>query len=120
MLGLFFYTAMCALASAVLTFIYSMFRTVKARDEYKSWKVLAIFFALTFFSPYIYNEYLTRKLGPNIKSAVADALYDAGVEGKINYFRVVSQKGDTARVVAVTTENRDWGGTERPVVAVPV
>ncbi len=120
MLGLFFYTAMAAIASVLLTFIYSMFRTVKSRDEYKSWKIMVIFFALVFFGPYGYNEFLTRKLGPGLKSAVADALYDAGVNGKINYFRVVSTKGDTARVVAVTTENQDWGGTERPVVAVTV
>lgn len=111
---------MCALASVVLTFIYSMARTVKGRDEFKSWRIMVIAFILVFFGPYAYNEYLTRKLGPNIKSAVADALYDAGVNGKINYFRVVSQKGDTARVIAVATENQDWGGTERPVVAVTV
>ncbi len=120
MLGLFFYTAMCAIGSVVLTFIYSMLRTVQSRDEYKSWRVMAIFFALTFSGPYLYNEYLTRKLGTGVKDAVADALFDAGVDGKISYYRVVSQKGDTARVVAVTTESQDWGGTERPVIAVTV
>lgn len=120
MLGLFFYTAMCAIASLVLTFIYSMLRTVQSRDEYKSWRVMAIFFVLVFSGPYLYNEFLTRKLGPGVKEAVADALYDAGVDGKLNYYRVVSMKGDTARVVAVATENQDWGGTERPVVAVTV
>ena len=120
MLGLFFYTAMCALASIVLTFLYSMMRTVQSRDEYKSWKVMVIFFVLCFGGPYGYNEYLTRTVGPEAKSAVADALYDAGIDGKISYYRVVSMKGQTARVIAVATENQDWGGTERPVVAVTI
>lgn len=120
MLGLFFYTAMCALASIVLTFLYSMMRSVQSRDEFKSWKVMVIFFALCFGGPYGYNEYLTRTVGADAKSAVADALYDAGIDGKISYYRVVSMKGQTARVIAVATENQDWGGTERPVVAVTI
>jgi hypothetical protein len=117
MLGLFFYTAACVGVAIVLTFIYSMFRSVQSRDDYKSWRVMAIFFVLTFLAPYGYNEYLTRTASPGLKDAVLDGLFDADVKGDLNYFRIVSVKGDTARVIAVTTEHQDWGGTERPVVA---
>jgi hypothetical protein len=120
MLGLFFYTAACVFVAIVLTFIYSMFRSVQSRDEYKSWRVMAIFFVIVFIGPYGYNEYLTRSAGPQMKDAVLDGLYDADVKGNLNYFRVISVKNNTARVIAVTTEHQGWGGTERPVVALTV
>lgn len=118
MLGLFFYAAGSFVVSMVLTFLYSMFRTVKARDEYKSWKVLAIFSALVFIGPYGYNEYLTRRYTKDMKQAVLDGMDDAGIVGELRYFRVISAKDTTARVIAVAVENQDWGGTERPVVAI--
>lgn len=120
MLGLFFYVAGCVFVAIVLTIIYSMFRTVQSRDDYKSWRVILIFFILVFFGPYGYDEYLTRAAGPSLKDAVVDGLLDAGVKGEINYWRVISTKNNTARVIAVTTEHQDWGGTERPVVAITV
>lgn len=118
MLGLFFYAAGCVIASIVLTFIYSMFRTVGARDDYKSWRVMIIFFVLVLAAPYGYNEYLTRQIGPSLKDAVIEGLEDAEIDGTLNYYRVVRSKGDTCRIIAVVTENQDWGGTERPVVAI--
>lgn len=118
MLGLFFYIVACFTAAVVLTFIYSMFRSVQSRDEYKSWRVMLIFFVLVLAAPYGYNEVLTRRAGPNLKDAVLQGLSDAGIDGELAYFRVVKQTGNTCRVVAVVTENQDWGGTERPVVAI--
>jgi len=120
MLGLFFYVAGCVILAIGVTFIYSMFRSVQSRDEYKSWKALAIFFTLIFIAPYGYNEYLTRTVGTQMKEAVMDALFDAGINGELRYYRVVSSKKDTARVIAVVKEDQDWGGTERPVLAITV
>lgn len=118
MLGLFFYAAGSFIVAMVLTFVYSMFRSVQSRDEYKSWRALAIFAVLVFIGPYGYNEYLTRRFAGEMKQAVLDGMDDAGIVGGLNYFRVISAKNDTARVIAVATENQDWGGTERPVVAI--
>ncbi|MCC7434842.1 MAG: hypothetical protein IT363_09170 [Methanoregulaceae archaeon] len=118
MLGLFFYIAGCVIASIILTFIYSMFRSVQSRDEYKSWRVMAIFFVLVLSAPYGYNEYLTRSAGPDLKEAVLEGLSDAGVNGTLAYYRVVKRTADSCRIVAVMTEKQDWGGTERPVVAI--
>jgi hypothetical protein len=118
MLGLFFYAAGSFVVAMVLTFLYSMFRTVKARDEYKSWKVLAIFSFVVFAGPYGYNEYLTRRFAGDMKQAVLDGIDDAGITGQLNYFRVISAKDNTVRVIAVATEQQGWGGTERPVLAI--
>lgn len=118
MLGLFFYIVACFTAAVVLTFIYSMFRSVQSRDEYKSWRVMLIFFVLVLAAPYGYNEVLTRRAGPDLKDAVIQGLNDAGIDGSLAYYRVVKQTGNTCRIVAVVTENQDWGGTERPVVAI--
>lgn len=118
MLGLFFYIVACFTAAVVLTFIYSMFRSVQSRDEYKSWRVMLIFFVLVLAAPYGYNEVLTRRAGPNLKDAVLQGLNDAGIDGELAYYRVVKQSGNTCRIVAVVTESQDWGGTERPVVAI--
>ncbi len=117
MLGLFFYTAGCVVLGMILTFIYSMLRSVQSRDEFKSWRVMLIFCVLTFAGPYLYDDILTRRFYVAMKDAVADGLSDAGVDGKLEFYRVVSMKGDTARLIAVATEHQDWGGTERPVVA---
>jgi len=118
MLGLFFYIVACFTAAVVLTFIYSMFRSVQSRDEYKSWRVMLVFFVLVLAAPYGYNEVLTRRAGNDLKEAVLEGLSDAGVDGELAYYRVVKQTGNTCRVIAVVTENQDWGGTERPVVAI--
>lgn len=118
MLGLFFYIVACFFGAVILTFIYSMFRTVQSRDEYKSWRVMIIFFVLVMAAPYGYNEVLTRRAGADLKSAVLEGLSDAGIDGDLAYYRIVKQTGDTCRIVAVVTEKQDWGGTERPVVAI--
>lgn len=115
--GIFYIGASFAVA-VVLTFVYAMFRSVKSRDEWKSWRALAAFWILTFTGPYIYAEVLTKVKGSDMKSAVLDALDEVGIEGKLAYYKVVSSSATRAKVVAVAEEMESWGGTQHSVVSV--
>lgn len=117
MLGMMFYVAGCFVASAVLTFLLVVLRPIEARDEMRSWRTWLVMFVLTIAGPYIYADGLTRYVGPEIADSVDEAVWEAGVEGRLQYYRIVKFDGEKARVIAVSEEDADWGGTERPVVA---
>lgn len=112
------YTGATLIVSAILTCLYLMTRPLQERDELKSWRVmifLSIFIGVT---PYGAIEVLTRIVGGPMADAVESAVDDAGIKGKLNYYKVVWFTGDHARVLAITEEPADWGGTERPVIRV--
>ena len=118
MIGAIVYILGCAAVSAVLTCLYVMFRPVNSRDELKSWRILGFAMVLTLLGPYGYAEVVTRIVGPKMEHSVLLALDDAGVKGDLQYYRVIMYSGSTARVVAVAAEKADWGGSDRPVLAI--
>lgn len=120
MLGMMFYVAGCFFASAVMTFLYVVTRPIEARDEMRSWRTWGVMFVLAIAGPYGYADIMTRYVGPEIAPYVDEAVFEAGVEGKLRYYRIVKFDGKMARVIAVSEEPADWGGTERPVVAMSI
>lgn len=117
MLGMLFYLGGCFLVSAVATFLYVITRPIEARDEMRSWRTWMVMYVLTFGGPYGYAEFLTRYYGEPMKDAVLDGLDLAGIQGDLKYYRLVKFGDNKARAIVVSQEPADWGGTERPVVA---
>jgi len=117
MIGIIVYLLAALVVSFLLTVIYVMMRPVNSRDELKSWRVLLVFYVLAITGPYGYAEVMTRLVGGSMKPAVTAALDDAEVGGDLKYYKVILYNGSTARVIAVTEGTADWGGTDKPVVA---
>jgi len=117
MVGAIIYIVSCAAIALVLTFIYAMLRPVKNRDELRSWRVMLIMYILTLAAPYGYSEVLTRLVGANMDVAVTHAIDDADISATLEYYRVLTYNGTSARVVAVARAKADWGGTDKPVLA---
>lgn len=120
MLGMLFYLGGCFVVSALLTFMFVITKPIHARDEMRSWRTWIFMFLLTFLGPYGWTEYLTRANGDKLKAAVEDGLFSANIGGDMRYFRVVKFSEKEAKVIAVSKEPSDWGGTERPVVSMTI
>jgi hypothetical protein len=117
MLGVIVYLIAAFVVASLLTLVYVMMRPVNARDELKSWRVMLFSYLFVIAAPYAYSEIMTRLVGDPMKHAVNEALDDAEVGGDLKYFKVILYNGSTARVIAVTEGTADWGGTDKPVVA---
>lgn len=111
------YMLACLAVGFVLTICVSMFRSTK-NDDFKSWYWIAGFSLLTGLTPYLYHEHLTRKWSPTFTKPVASVLSQAKVAGKVAYFRVVSVKDSTAKVVVIANEKGQFGEPERTVLEV--
>ena len=120
MFGLAFYVGACLVVAALITLAHSMMRPIHSKGDSKSWKVLFVVFVICITGPYGYVETLTRVVGGNMKDAVADGFAESGLQGELQYYKVVSYAGDTARVIAVAEEKQGWGGSDRPVLAITV
>jgi hypothetical protein len=118
MLGVFAYIGACLVVAILFTIVTSMFRPIQKQGDARVWRPLLAAFVICLALPYVYNDVLTRVLGADMEPAIDQVLGELKVEGELNYYRVVSTTGSTARVVAVATEHMDWGGTERPVIAI--
>jgi len=117
MIGIIVYLISCFIVASVLTVLYVVVRPINTRDELKSWRIMAFFYAFALGGPYIYDEIMTRAVGGKMEPAIAKALDEAGIQGDIKYYKVVLYNGTTARAIAVTNEKAEWGGSDRPVVA---
>jgi hypothetical protein len=102
----------------VLTLVYSLFRPIKKHDEILSWRVLAVLYLITLFSPYGYILVLTHLYATPMETAVRDLSSEVTKQGKFEYFRILSYRHDKARVIAVNTELSSWGGHERSVMGI--
>lgn len=116
MLAAIFYTLGCFVLASALTFIWALTRPIKARDEMRSWRVLLGLFAICFGGPYLYNEVLTRLFGPELATAVESGYSRVPIDGPLQYFKVTSYSGDSAKVLVVAKEQQEWGGTDRPMI----
>jgi hypothetical protein len=118
MFGFAFYIGGCLVLAAVITLIYSMMRPIHSKGDSKSWKVLFLAFVMCITAPYGYVEVLTQAVGGPMKAAVQEGFSESGINGEMRYYRVVSYGNNSARVIAVAKETQDWGGTDRPIVAI--
>src|SRR5687768_1202096 len=110
MFGLAFYIGACLVVAALITLAHSMMRPIHSKGDAKSWKVLLVVLIVCITGPYGYVETLTRIVGGDMKDAVEEGFTESGIYGKLQYYRVVSFAGDTARVIAVAEEKQEWGG----------
>lgn len=117
MLPALFYGVGCFAISVVLTIIYALFRSIESRDEWKSWRTMLFIFAFTLVAPYGWCEIMTARFGGNMKPLVQDVMDEVGVNGDLDYYKVLYVKDGKARVIGVATEKASWGGTDRPLVA---
>jgi hypothetical protein len=102
----------------VLTLVYSLFRPIKKHDEILSWRVLAVLYLVTLFTPYGYILVLTHLYATPMEPAVRELSAEVTKSGKFEYFRVLYCREDKARVIAVNTEMSSWGGHERSVMGI--
>jgi hypothetical protein len=117
MFSLVLYVGGCLVVAAIVTLVHSMLRPIHSKGESKSWRVLFAVFVVCVSGPYCYVEVLTRSVGKPMKKAVEEGFADSGIRGDIEYYKVMSYSGDKARVIAVGLERQEWGGTDRPVIA---
>lgn len=106
----------CLVVAFVLTFVVSMFRSVKKTDDFKSWRwILAIFFVVTG-APYLYADVMTRMHGAGMEKAVKSVLKAGEVRGTLAYYRVMKSGDTEADVVIVADEKGTFGTPERATI----
>jgi hypothetical protein len=120
MLTMIFYVLGCSVIAGVLTTIFTFARPIQDRGETKSWRILGLCLLFTFAAPYVWVEALTHTVGKDMKAAVKDGFIQAGIEGPMSYYKVVSTQGTKARAIAIGEEKENWGGSDRVIVSVSV
>lgn len=104
--------------AALITFFIVLFKPAHHKKDSKSWVVFAWVFTIVLAGPYMGVEYFTRTKGKLVEKAVKEAYAAAGVEGPLQYFKIIWIKGDHAKAFAVGKEKQDWGGYDTPVIQV--
>jgi hypothetical protein len=116
MIPALFYGAGCFAVAAILTIIVAMFKPIQSRDDWKSWRTFVFMYLIALAAPYIWSEGLTLRYGSTMAKSIEGVLYDASIDGKLEYYKVIWFRDGKARVMAVATEQASWGGTDRPLV----
>jgi hypothetical protein len=116
MIAVITYFGICFAVSLVITFLYVITRPIKNRDEMRSWRVGIAITIVILMLPYLAVEVQTRMYGGKMKEAVEDALYEAGIEGPLLYYKVLVYQGNKARVLALGEEKQSWGGMDHPTM----
>lgn len=112
------YGLACFAGASVVTVIVSLFRPIKQKDEFKSWRVLLVSFVLALALPYAYFEGLTKLKGKGMDVAYEDILVDADVAGEMVYFKVLEADGKSAKTLMVAEDKDEGGFPERAVFKV--
>ncbi len=115
-LGLIAYFFFSFCVGGVLTFICSMFRSVKKQDEWQAWKWVVSFGVLVAAAPYIWMEGLTRTSAQDMTKAAEKVVRDAGIVGDLAYYRVYQDDGNEAKAYVVATEDNGIGMKEHVVI----
>ena len=116
MIGSIGYGLLAFVMGAFLTGMVSMFRPIRAQDEWKPWKWILALAALSGAAPYLYAEVLTKMKGGDMAEAIEEVSEEAEIAGKPDYYKVISAKGDKARVVIGYDEMNEWGTKERTIM----
>lgn len=117
MFGIVAYIGECFGFAVLVTLIYMLAKPLKNRDEVKSWKVLLNTFVVALIVPYSAVEVATRTVGKSMKATVEEAVSQSEFEGDLDYYKVTSYNGKSARVVAIGTIEEPFVGDERVVMA---
>lgn len=118
MFGVVAYIGECLGVAGAITFIYVMTRSLKSRDEVKSWRVFINLAIIALILPYSAVEAVTKVVGKKLEPVVRETVDGTDFAGDFGYFKVVYYTGKTAKVVAVGTEKENWGGTNTAVIAI--
>lgn len=103
--------------AAILVLLGSMIRPVKQQGEASSGKALLTWWLLVALAPYLYIEALTYWKGREMARAVRTGLDRAGLEGELQYYRVMRAHGGRGAVLAVVEERPLWdASTQRTLV----
>lgn len=111
------YLLVCLIVAFVLTFVVSMFRSVKKTDDFKSWRWILAFFIGVGVAPYGYAEVMTRMHGEGMEKAAKSILKAGKVNGKLAYYRVMKSGSESAEIVIVADEKGQFGTPERATIA---
>ncbi len=115
MFGLVGYSMACFAVACVFTIIVGMCRPIKQNDDWKPWKYILGFMVFIGSIPYGYVEILTRIKGDPLKKGVMEALEEAEVAGKLDFYRVTKMENSKAHVIAVAEDKNEFGMPERAV-----
>ena len=118
MLASIVYMIGCAFVAGILSSLLIMFKPVKERDETKPWRTFALVYIFVAAAPYGYIEILSRAYGHNMEAAITKAYDSTSFVGPLRYYRVMSCRKESARVLIIGTDKTDWGGDDSPVISV--
>lgn len=118
MIGSIGYFLAALVIAALISGFWVSLRPIQNRGDVNHWPAFFVSLLLVAGGPYLWVEALSRQRGAEMQDAVASVLESEKVNEGLRYFRVVSMRGDRARVVAVGLERETTGFTERPVFAI--
>jgi hypothetical protein len=118
MFGFVVYGVVCFILSGVFTLAYMLIRPLRLSDDVQSWRVMSIMFLLLCLVPYCYVEGVTYVYADTMEDAVDEAIWEAGIDGDLLYYKVIGFRKGSARVIAVASEPQPGFLTERPVLTI--
>ncbi|MBS1722054.1 MAG: hypothetical protein JSS66_03485 [Armatimonadetes bacterium] len=120
MFGLVGYSIGAFVVASILTVVVAMFRPIKQNDDWKAWKWILGFMALTMVVPYAYAEVMTMSFGKPLKQGVQEAIDEAGCRGSLVFYKVMRANDKKAHLIAVVNDKNEFGWPERAVFEVDV
>jgi phosphoglycerol transferase MdoB-like AlkP superfamily enzyme len=115
-LGLIAYLVVALFVGAIVTIAYSVFRSVKKHDDFRSWRFMCAFAIIAAAAPYLYAEFNTAQKGASMTKAVEATIKSAKVKGKLSYFKVMQSTETTARLIIVAKEKTTTNDSESCVI----
>ncbi len=118
MIASMFYVLIVGVLATVITFGYILSRPLHKRDDIRSGRLFLTLFFTCGLLPYGVIEAFTRTIGKGMKPEVERVLQEAGIEGKLLYYKVLIPNSKSARVLAVAEEKESWGGMDHPTLKI--
>ncbi len=117
MIAILGYVIACVVGACFLTLVVTLFRSVRTSTDSGSWGMIVRFFLVLALGPYLYAEVMTRFVAKNLSEPISQALDDIELNGKLEYYRVLSYNQEGAHVTVVADEQAVWDkASERPVI----
>lgn len=104
--------------ACVVTVVVAMFRPIKQQDDWKAWKVIVGSMIVVGVIPYGYVEVMTKINGQKLAPGVQSALDEAEIQGKLQFFKVIWANEKMAHVIAVSTDQNEFGMPERMIMEI--
>lgn len=119
-LGIFAYILTAGVVAGFLTLVVSLFRKVEKADDFRSWRVMLLLFAVCLVAPYGLIEAQTKIHAQDYSKAIAKALDQADVTGKLDYYKVINANDLKAELVVVAKEKTTINPAESCVMKMQV